>query len=85
MSAPPGHFARSCIVRQTHPAGTAGAAVGLLTGVVYRQGVGFSDPGIPWSRLALGAHHLTDVLDDFLFGLGWALVELALQNSRCTT
>jgi len=34
--------------------------------------------GIPWSRLALGAHYLTDVAGGVLFGAGWLCITLAL-------
>ncbi|MEO6991286.1 MAG: phosphatase PAP2 family protein [Candidatus Baltobacteraceae bacterium] len=34
--------------------------------------------GIPWSRLALGAHYLTDVLGGLAFGLGWVCLTVAL-------
>ena len=30
--------------------------------------------GIPWSRMALGAHYATDVLAGMLFGAGWLCV-----------
>ncbi|HTJ26388.1 MAG TPA: phosphatase PAP2 family protein [Candidatus Limnocylindria bacterium] len=42
--------------------------------------------GLPWSRLALGAHYLTDVVGGFCFGLAWlcvvavALVRLAARS-----
>ena len=34
--------------------------------------------GIPWSRLALGAHYATDVLGGVLFGGAWLCVALAV-------
>jgi len=34
--------------------------------------------GIPWSRLALGAHYLTDVVGGLLFGSAWLCVAAAL-------
>jgi membrane-associated phospholipid phosphatase len=35
--------------------------------------------GIPWSRLALGAHYATDVLGGLLFGGAWLSVALAVM------
>jgi len=34
--------------------------------------------GIPWSRLALGAHYLTDVTGGALFGSAWLAASIAL-------
>jgi undecaprenyl-diphosphatase len=37
--------------------------------------------GIPWSRLALGAHYLSDVAGGLLFGVGWLAGSLVLAAS----
>jgi membrane-associated phospholipid phosphatase len=34
--------------------------------------------GLPWSRLALGAHYLSDVFGGLLFGVGWVCALTAL-------
>jgi membrane-associated phospholipid phosphatase len=36
--------------------------------------------GIPWSRLALEAHYLTDVIGGLLFGAGWLCAALAIER-----
>lgn len=36
--------------------------------------------GIPWSRLALEAHYLTDVVGGLLFGAGWLFAALAIER-----
>ena len=37
--------------------------------------------GIPWSRMALGAHYATDVLAGMLFGAGWlCLMAIVLRH-----
>lgn len=37
--------------------------------------------GLPWSRLALGAHYLSDIVGGWLFGLGWLFALLALGEA----
>jgi undecaprenyl-diphosphatase len=34
--------------------------------------------GIPWSRLVLGAHYLTDVIGGLLFGSGWLAASFSI-------
>jgi undecaprenyl-diphosphatase len=45
-------------------------------------GLGACSVGIPWSRLALGAHYLSDVAGGLLLGAGWLFVLLALAAGR---
>jgi membrane-associated phospholipid phosphatase len=35
---------------------------------------------IPWSRLALGAHYLTDVVGGLLFGAAWLCAAIAIES-----
>jgi membrane-associated phospholipid phosphatase len=45
-------------------------------------GLGGCSVGVPWSRLALGAHYLSDVAGGLLLGAGWLFVLLALATGR---
>jgi undecaprenyl-diphosphatase len=47
----------------------------VLVGVIA---LGICVAGLPWSRLALGAHYLSDVCGGLLFGAGWLCVLTAL-------
>jgi membrane-associated phospholipid phosphatase len=77
-SYPSGHAATAivffggliAIVRTSHvPPGAAGIATALLL---------ICAAGIPWSRLALGAHYVTDVAGGLAFGGGWLAMTLEL-------
>ena len=41
--------------------------------------------GIPWSRLALDAHYVTDVIGGLVFGCGWLCATLAIVGRVTTT
>ena len=44
--------------------------------------LGACSVGLPWSRLALGAHYLSDVVGGMLLGAGWLFVLAALASAR---
>ena len=79
LSFPSGHGVSSIVffvglallvaATMTIPRPLAAAIVAILSVCVI---------GIPWSRLALGAHYLTDVLGGLLFGSAWLCVAAAL-------
>jgi membrane-associated phospholipid phosphatase len=48
----------------------------ILIGVLI--GLGACSVGLPWSRLALGAHYLSDVAGGILLGSGWLFALAAL-------
>jgi undecaprenyl-diphosphatase len=78
MSYPSGHsstavtFFLGLIVLVWH------ARVPIPIEIVASMAFGICVFGIPWSRLALGAHYLTDVLGGLLFGTAWLAASIAV-------
>lgn len=50
-------------------------------GLTIDAALGACIVGIPWSRLALGAHFATDVIGGILFGCGWSCVMLGIADT----
>ncbi len=50
----------------------------VLARIVFAAALVCCVAGIPWSRLALGAHYLTDVAGGTIFGTAWLAASIAL-------
>jgi undecaprenyl-diphosphatase len=82
FSYPSGHAATAIVfygawlaVLWTSPLPLPARAVGAFALGVWALGIG-------WSRIALGAHYLTDVLGGFLLGTAWLCAAWALVLAR---
>lgn len=81
MSYPSGHsstaitFFLGLIVLVWH------ARIPIPIQIVASIALGICVVGIPWSRLALGAHYLSDVLGGLLFGGAWLAASVAVYLS----
>ncbi len=81
---------------KSYPSGHSSTAITFFLGLIAVVGLasipmpiqisasivlGICAIGIPWSRMALGAHYLTDVLGGLLFGSAWLTVSFAVYLS----
>lgn len=89
----PGHFVGVKDVEFSYPSGHAVTSIVFFLGFAilawhapFPRPVSFAIAallgvcmlGIPWSRLALGAHYVTDVVGGVLFGTAWLCALLAV-------
>ncbi|MBC5811696.1 MAG: phosphatase PAP2 family protein [Candidatus Eremiobacteraeota bacterium] len=78
-SCPSGHSVTGLVFYATLASlAAASPALPHAVAVVAVVALAICAVGLPWSRLALGAHYFTDVVCGLLFGAGWAFALYAL-------